>query len=448
MKKFFNFLLVAVVMMAVASCSNGASDLLSKVPAKVDAVVVADVEGVVSNLGIKYSEDGVTLPDELEALFGNNFKKAARAMAGEKLTELTSMVDLSCVVGFRAADGEIYGVIKLKDEDALNDLLSKNLDATEKSGYKVYSVDGSPISVVAVKDGLLWVTNSSREVDGIEAQIKNAEEKSIASVDGVGSFLSEDKNVVAVVSADLMAKYNTFSKDGWVRCFANIENFNLKMEFSQVNDEGAIVKLNQGLEKLNGDILAKMPKDAVAAVAVSVNKDMVEKIDAALMGFMSGSEKRMYEMLRPYIQTVDGTVMVAVSATDLSSESSLKNPKNFKGVMMVPMAENKIDEAISLFSAQMGEAGTKEGNFNVITKDGVSLKYGKEDGCLAIVFGKDVEQGGCDLEDEMDGGYSAVALDVKGINSLTKDVLEEASALMKLNEESLEYNISVKFASK
>ena len=136
--------------------------------------------------------------------------------------------------------------------------------------------------------------------------------------------------------------------------------------------------------------------------------------------------------------------MFAVSATDLSSEQSVKNPKNLKCVAMIPMAEDKIDALLTLAATQVGQDVAKDGEFYVISKDGLNVKFGKLDGCLAVLFGDNIKHGGSSLEDVMKGGYSAIAIDAKGVKSLTEGYLEDVKATIKVNEETIEINVGIK----
>ena len=212
-----------------------------------------------------------------------------------------------------------------------------------------------------------------------------------------------------------------------------------------VDSAGDEVKLNADFpEKLDGDILAKIPEDAVGAVAFPMNKKVVESIETALKSFMGGNESPQYAMAKPYLESIDGTVMFAVSATDLSSEQRVKNPNNLKCVAMIPMAEDKIDALLTLAATQVGQDVAKDGEFYVISKDGLNVKFGKLDGCLAVLFGDNIKHGGSSLEDVMKGGYSAIAIDAKGVKSLTEGYLEDVKATIKVNEETIEINVGIK----
>ena len=445
MKKIFNLMIIAFAMMLVASCSNGASEVLKMVPAKADAVIVADIDGVLSDFGISISEEDITLPEELDALIGNDFSKENRAQAAKILSKVKTTIDCSCVVGFRTSDGTNYGIVRVKDADMLNEVLTKELGtAKDIDGFKVYDASFSA-PIVAIKDNVMWISDMGNNVDGIKNQINAAKEKSITAVKGVGSFLSSDENLKVVVSTNLMGQYAKVEKDGWIRCYADIDGFNLKIELSMVDSAGDEVKLNADFpEKLDGDILAKIPEDAVGAVAFPMNKKVVESIEMALKSFMEGNESPQYAMAKPYLESIDGTVMFAVSATDLSSEQSVKNPKNLKCVAMIPMAEDKIDALLTLAATQVGQGVAKDGEFYVISKDGLNVKFGKLDGCLAVLFGDNIKHGGSSLEDVMKGGYSAIAIDAKGVKSLTEGYLEDVKASIKVNEETIEINVGIK----
>lgn len=438
MKKICNLLIIMVVMLVMASCAKDTGDILEIIPTDVLAVAKVNVESSLKHSGITYSADEIKFPSHFEPLLNKEISASHRAEIGKGMTILSQVVDLSQVAIFYSTDGSIYAVANVIDESLLAVKLEEELGQSQETDGFVYFSNPSGSEIIALKDSRLWCTDAPNGVRGIKTQISKAEKGAVSADAHLSDFFAESEDVLAVVSPKLL-NLDVKDKSGWLRLALTARETGSTIKLSMMNADGTLAKAGEQLNKIDNNALKYIPNDALGAVAfaLSPNFDWTA-VESSILPLLSHADRGLFEVMMPYIKSIDGTVLLSASANDLSSGYKINKPENWSVKFMAHLQAGKVGEAINkIVSTIEGDykmSLPKEGDFYVIPFPDMKICLGEVDGYFTMTFGSQAPAGDSKLAQKMVDSYASVAVEAHNLKNLT-NLIDNYYLTLKVEEE-------------
>lgn len=438
MRKIYNILIIVATMLITASCANETGDILESIPADVNAVAKVNIESAMKHLGITYDANGVKFPTQIEPLINEEFSTTKRDELGKGLTMLSQMVDLSQVAIFYSTDGFVYAVANVVDESLLAVKLEEELGQAQETDGFVYFNNPSGSEIIALKDSRVWYTDAPNGVRGIKTQLSKAEKASVSSDVHLSDFFAESEDALAVVSPKLL-NLDVKDKGGWLRMALTARETGSTIKLSMMNADGTLAKAGERLNKIDNNALKYIPNDALGAVAFAISPSFDwTAVEASIFPLLSHADRGLFEVMMPYIKSIDGTVLLSASAKDLSSIYKINKPENWSVKFMAHLQDGKADEAINkIVTTIEGDykmSLPKEGDFYVIPFPDMKICLGKVDGYFTLTFGTQAPAGDSKLAKKMIDSYASVAVKTHNLKSLT-NVVDNFELTLKVEEE-------------
>lgn len=412
------YLAGAVAAFCISLCGCGGSDEvvdpLSSVPADAVAVARADFRALANEAGCPAEGGRYTLTPALESVLGASDTSTQTLVT--LLADLAPETDLSSVYWYVPATGSQPVVtLMATDGDALLARLADTAVASVKiADYNVYTFPGAS---AVVRDSQLWIARSADLViDTNDAAARRPFSTDKAKTDA----LSAEADIVAVISGvqtsipGLEIPADAFAT-AKLRCLRG--GFNLQV--SLTGSDGAPIYVGSDMAAVDPSFASLMPKQTVACLALGALDwhEVYLSIVAALGPNMGDTGRMVLSMLRPYIESIDGTVAVAVApAAGLQSLGSF-DLSSWEVFLSAAMPQDKLDQFTTLISAMasMSDFPCKDngdGTYTLSLPGGVSLTAGSIDGKFVIANYDLAVSGAQSLVPHLDSRVLALDLDI------------------------------------
>ncbi len=382
----------------LGSCSRD-KELLDTVPANATGLAVLDAVRLTGYMdGTAYG--GTLTTDAVLDRFLVNLADSRR----EKLKALlnSTAIDRHTIVGFSAASstrkGAGFFTFIITDEKQF--LADMQLGGPlEMEGFSAYDFDGLALFI---KGNQAWVT-AGDAVDAaaeLNRQLDMASNKSVASLNGVSSFLSDTEGMLRMAVA-----MESTGGSGWTCLTVDLDDKARKIELTgeYLDAAGKRAPMDRYFEPIDMKLLRySTPSDIlVIAVGIPAKTDWEGLIrDISAIYPVNARQRSTFGLLLPYLKRIDGTLLVAVGVTedDRLTSSGFSNDINF--VVAVQADKKKLKETISDIAGVVSVLGLP-----MIEKDGEYVIHAKgmapvimktvDDDCI-VVTNRSLDQLGND----------------------------------------------------
>lgn len=340
---------VAALLLAVTSCGRKelANDPLAAVPENAAAVVKVDFVGLLNEAGCVPVAGRYTLTPALTDLLGESETSTQTLVT--LLADVAPEADLSTVYWYVPSPGaQPVVTLAATDSEALMDRLGHTSTASVSiSGYSVYTFPGA---CAVVRDAQLWIARSADLViDTNDIAAKNP----FTSSDAKMKALVAEGDVVAVLSAlpasvpGVTMPAGTFAA-ATLRCLRSA----FHIHASLVGPDGNVVPIGPEIGQIDSSFAGMLPPRTAGCVALGL-LDWKILFKSLLENF--GNDSRLggglvLSMIRPYIESINGTVAVAVAPAAGVQSLNRFDLSSWEVFLSASMPQDKLDELNSLIS--------------------------------------------------------------------------------------------------
>lgn len=380
--------LVAVVILgvAVASCSKDEA-LFDAIPAEVDNVGFVRLKSVLSQSGFKFGPNGVTT-DGLAAPEGR-FRDLVDLA---DVMDRSGVCDIDRMAWARDRDGVIYVTALVSDCDKFAEATSGEIGWAEaKDGFRQGQWGGF---TALTGDGRFWLTDAKDAVKAVRELQKKAGKSPLTALSGICGMLEGQGLLNIALSCDAAAKGGK-KDDGaqaaqeslWATISCDIKDNKLVAGSVVMQADGTTVAAD-GLQPVNQAVLSYIPDSFSFAFAVGLTPDFDWSVLTQAVSAFGGFQARgMMAVVTPYLQSINGTVMLAAGPANDQAYSEI-DPGNWHFILMAHMPQQKITEIMnmvrnSMFVAGMSPRMTDQGLL-IVPQYGMNLYLGNVDGYFAV----------------------------------------------------------------
>ena len=184
------------------------------------------------------------------------------------------------------------------------------------------------------------------------------------------------------------------------------------------------------------------------AVALGIDSNMKWDLLDKVLATMSYGDRATAELFRPYIESIDGSVLLTVSpAVEGVTPQMMQSPDAWEMKFMAHMPQDKIDGAIekivSTIEADYRITLPREGNFYSIPNPEMPMKVGSHNGYFVIAKGGiDVTASNENMKRAMSGARVAAVL--KGENIMP--ALKAMDWTLRVEDKEVKVSLSFKLS--
>jgi hypothetical protein len=334
MKKIISYLTVMVMVLCMASCSNTANKarLLESVPKDASIVAVFNIQELSKKLNNTIDKNGVS--------YSATFQKCVDQMSRSEKKCFNSLygdgaIDPSWIIVYEY-DNNVYvsGIVKdeKKFKSAIEDALEDSF-ATEE-GIQV-------CANLAMDDGIFVMSSKNRDSENPIALLKLDSKMSIADTDLGKRIKDKDDDIYAVTTIANIPNIDelAYFKMGLSTAFKGAEYIEMTTDFedgeaelkAEILDskfEEAKVNSMFKLNKLNFDVINKLPSGAMMTFAIDIPSSLIKNI-MPMVASMGGSLNGIPSNILDLLNNIDGTLAIgfysAESTLDFAFALEMKN---------------------------------------------------------------------------------------------------------------------------
>lgn len=449
MKRIFYAMVVAVVALVMPSCASDASEVLDTIPADAQMVAMIDATSAMKHFGVEVDADGLTFAPEIQnvkSLIDKAIPAEEQKNVAQKMSAFMAIIDVENIVGYFSADETVYFTTIVKNEGLLEKTLAENgITKSQVAGFDCYKLDGR--LYMLVKDAQAWIVERESDAEKLKAELDKASSNPIASNTTVCEYLAQDNDMNAVASTKQM-NIEELGKDGWIRASVNMKGTGAEATLSAVKSDGNVVDFSEYLGEINDEVLQYIPQKSMLAVALGIDSNMKWGLLDKVLATMSYGDRATAELFRPYIESIDGSVLLTVSpAIEGITPQMMQSLDAWEMKFMAHMPQDKIDGAIekivSTIEADYRITLPREGDFYVIPNPEMPMKVGSHNGYFVIAKGGiDVTASNENMKRAMSGARVAAAL--KGENIMP--ALKTMDWTLRVEDKEVKVSLSLKLS--
>ena len=449
MKRIFYAMVVAVVALVMPSCASDASEVLDTIPADAQMVAMIDAASAMKHFGVEVDADGLTFAPEIQnvkSLIDKAIPAEEQKNVAQKMSAFMAIIDVENIAGYFSADETVYFTTIVKNEGLLEKTLTENgVTKSQVAGFDCYKLDGR--LYMLVKDAQAWIVERESDAEKLKKELDKASSNPITSNTTVCEYLAQDNDVNAVASTKQM-NIEELGKDGWIRASANMKGTGVEATLSAVKSDGNVVDFSEYLGEINDEVLQYIPQKSMLAVALGIDSNMKWDLLDKVLATMSYGDRATAELFRPYIESIDGSVLLTVSpAIEGVTPQMMQSLDAWEMKFMAHMPQDKIDGAIekivSTIEADYRITLPREGDFYVIPNPEMPMKVGGHNGYFVIAKGGiDVTASNENMKRAMSGARVAAAL--KGENIMP--ALKTMDWTLRVEDKEVKVSLSFKLS--
>jgi len=377
---------LAVVMTAMASCSKSSPEILDTIPADAPVAAVIDVKALCSDCGITLSAEGFSADSAIDAKLPSEMRENLAAMG--RLSD--GAADLSAAVVFMTADKETFCTFGIEGFDAFREACGERVSwGADAEGMHIGTIPAS--STVVASETQVWISDLS--VSKAPAAVKKltatAKDNPLGKLEGIAGWLRQGglANIISVTGTKPRSTHAEAQEALWNAGTLSSDDTGLHLSATMMTGDGER-KAVEGLQPINPALLGYAGDNPRIALAFGVTPGFdwssLQKL-AALTGDFS--TMAMFSTALPYLNAIDGTVMVAAQPFDPSQTGSF-DMATWHYVLLAHMPQKKVDELLGTvramcFSAGISPEDAGEGILR-IRQFGGEVYVGMVDGCLGV----------------------------------------------------------------
>lgn len=384
-------LLVMLLSLGFSSCSSitGEDELANFIPGDAPMVMKLDCKKLFEAADVKIDGDKVELPSYMENIFKGD--------DAEMIAKINSKIDLEKVYAVLYSSNEAFLLARTIDYDGLCGMLdADDMVKSSQGDYEVYSLDEAS-TLGIYKKKYVYIMHERDALADFKALVEKIRKNPLAKNDVLADAVSTSDAISCVMNYEeyfnalpkqtlaLTGGVPEYIKGKFIAMNINFEGNKMLLDGGMGNIDGVPFKPIATMDNLNVAMLAYVPENfniIVAAGKPTLNDpDYYDQIVRN-----SGQMGAIISVLRPYIESVDGSSLLALRvAPELMGGF---NPEYFDCMLMVHMPMEKIRQAISnlmeisgmygMPSAEVGE------DMYMISYEGINIYYGATDGYLVI----------------------------------------------------------------
>lgn len=379
---------VAALLFAVTSCGRKeqVADPLAAVPENAAAVVKVDFVGLLNEAGCVPVSGRYTLTPALTDLLGESETSTQTLVT--LLADVAPEADLSTVYWYVPSSGaQPVVTLAATDSEALMDRLGHTSTASVSiSGYSVYTFPGA---CAVVRDAQLWIARSADLViDTNDIAAKNPFTSSGAKM----KALSAEGDVVAVLSAlpasvpGVTIPAGTFAA-ATLRCLRSA----FHLHASLVAPDGTDFPIGSDIGQIVPSFAGMLPPRTAGCLAIGALdwKPILSSLLEKYAGDSSFGGGLVLSMIRPYIESIDGTVAVAVAPAAGVQSLSRFDLSSWEVFLAASMPADKLEQLNTLIStlplmSSLPCRKNDDGTCSITLDNHVTLTVGCIDGQFII----------------------------------------------------------------
>lgn len=389
MKKQFKICLtaaMAILMLWSCDKSETAIDPLDSVPSDAVAVAKADVLNLLSEAGCQAEAGRYSLTPALQSLLGASDTSTLTLVS--LLADLAPEIDLESVYWYMpSAKSQPIVTTLATDGTALLDRLDQTSTASVKiSDYSIYTYPGA---CAVVRDGQIWI---ARSADLIIDTNDTAARKSFSSDSVKKGALDAEGDIVAVVSwvpasvPGIDVPVSSFITAS-MRCLRS--GFHLHAGLKA--PDGTPVYIGSDIGVINPSFVSLIPRQTAVCIALGALdwQETYPSVVDALGGICGDNWRMILSMLRPYIESIDGTVAIAVAPAAGAQSLGDFDLSSWEVCLTASMPQEKLDQLTTLVStlASMSDfpcKSNRDGTYTLALGDDKALTVGSVKGNFVI----------------------------------------------------------------
>ena len=313
MKNYSVFSMLAIVAcIFLASCSKS-SEVLSSIPASSPVVARIDLDKAADAFDIKMNGDGIVLPEYLKDILGQRL-----ADNQQNVKKLCSSVDRQNMYMFASKNDYIITCLLTDVKTFKSVLTDSGYECRHIDGFDVYNIVSSSL---LIRDNQIWIFdsgNADSAVTAVKAQLKLAEEKSLADVDYAADAICSNNTVDLLVDMEATSAITNCMYHAAINAKGNTLEMNTKM----IGTKEAIdsLKAIYACQKIGDKLKINAPENAlfVAAMGIKGDYDWSTRFEqsGAMLPYQAMA---MLQAAAPILKAIDGTVSIVVTTADLNS---------------------------------------------------------------------------------------------------------------------------------
>lgn len=381
--KIFTLSALTLMLMGLASCGRK-GELLDSVPADCRMTALVNVRELCAEAGVKFTARGSEYAPALQGKMDD----ANAALDLMARLDAESVADMECVAVVVDPQGNPFIIFPISSFDAFSKACGERIDwADDAEGMHVGSV--SNLSVVAT-DSQVWLTDvTPKAVDNVKALRESASKDPVSKVTGIAQMLSAKALVNIAVPEGKADKDADPMTQVWNTATITAPEGKLAVEWTRMQGDGEKQPL-KGLQPVNPAVLAYVPSDPAVAAGVGLTPDFDWSVLNKLGGFIYDFQTQaMLSMAMPYLMSVDGTVMAAVTPLDEAAAAGGFNPATWRFILMAHMPQQKVNELLNTvrtmcFSAGISADVDPRTGIITVSQFGLNLYVGSVDGYFAV----------------------------------------------------------------
>ncbi|MDE6174046.1 MAG: hypothetical protein K2F88_00580 [Duncaniella sp.] len=374
--------LMAVLMLGavMASCSKDEA-LLDAFPAEVDNVGMVRLKGVLTQAGFEFGADGV----KGVTVHG----RFADLIALTGAIDRSGTCDLDRMAWARDLDGTVYVTALVSDEAKFTEATADEIEWAEaKGGFKQGQWNGF---TALAGNGRFWLVDAKDAVKSVGELQKKAAKSPLTALEGVCGVLEGDGLLNMAMrrgASSKGAKADGGEKESlWATLCCNVKDNRLTASSVVMQGDGTTVSAD-GLQAINPAVLSYIPDSFNFAFAIGLTPDFDWSTLTQAVGTFGGFQARgMMAVATPYLQSVNGTVMLAAGPANDQAYSDV-DPGNWHFVLMAHLPQQKISEIMNMVRSSMFMAGISprvtDDGLMVVPQYGMNLYIGNVDGYFAV----------------------------------------------------------------
>lgn len=328
------------MLLVMAACSPDSGELLESIPASSQYVACININDVAKNLGVKISDQTVTLPNDLRAPLARvNDDMLAEA------ARVAKAIDLDCIVVFGQLDDDAIITFRIADTDLFANL-RQDSHTSKANGFEISALGGGLSLASRGTQG--WILRSSKPAEELSTLLKEAKESNITKYNGIGQLL--EANHAARIAVNTSGQSGNSAQ--WTTAGIDITNQKIAANIAIMEADGKPVKF-EGLQTLSTDFLSYTPAQCNFVFALGATPDTDwSYFNRAVALIPDAQLQGLFDTLSPYFAKADGTVAMAatVDVNDLSASGSTF-------LLMVHMPQADIESALTDVEERIRAAG-------------------------------------------------------------------------------------------
>ncbi|MDE6418042.1 MAG: hypothetical protein K2K49_02410, partial [Duncaniella sp.] len=347
---------ISVIMLAMASCSKGGSEILDTIPAEAPVVAVIDAKALCNDCGITLSADGFTADPAIDA-----------KIEGEVRTNLTALgrihesgaADLTATAIFMTPDKEVFCTFAISGFEAFRDACGERVEwGGDAEGMHVGTIP--PSSTLVASDTQVWISDLSatKAPAAVKKLVAKAHDNPLGALSGVGQWLRQGglANIVSVSGDAPRSTHKEAQAALWNTGTLTSDTDGLHLDVTMMTGDGERRSV-PGLVPINPAVLGYAGDAPRIALAFGVGQGFDWSVIQRLVS-LSGdfSTMAMFSTAMPYLSAIDGTVMMAAQPFDPSDAGSF-DPASWQYTLMAHMPQQKIDEVLGTVRTMCFSAG-------------------------------------------------------------------------------------------